>query len=325
MLIFSVIIPCFNIGEYINHTLQSVLSQDFDLSFEVILIDDCSTDDTLKHLQFFEEKYENVKIFLNDTNRGVSYTRNRGIKEANGDFVFFLDGDDCYEPSLFRSIYQVSEKRPDIDLFVFSFKKEFKGIYKSYSAPKYDLCTFKKEDFLQIYFRRLIYQCMCSFAVKRNTLIENSIFFSEDIYSGEDQEFQIKCYLNSKGIYYFSNDFFVYRFREESIMNSFFSDKRVTALEVYSRITSEISKKNLPDSIQQLFNSFSMFEFFSVLKSGLKSNNKDIVKRIINYDSILLKNMNFDVSMQFLVVYLLRMFYKIHPSIAFFILKYVVK
>jgi glycosyltransferase involved in cell wall biosynthesis len=324
MVIFSVIIPCFNVGKYINHTLQSVLSQDFDFSFEIILIDDGSTDDTLKHLHFFKEKYENVKVFVNDTNRGVSYTRNRGIKEANGDFVFFLDGDDCYEPSLFRSIYQVSEKNLDIDLFVFSFKKEFKESYKSYAVPEYDLCAFKKEDFLQIYFRRLIYQCMCSFAVKRNTLIENSILFSEDIYSGEDQEFQIKCYLNSKRIYYFSKDFFVYKFREESIMNSFFSYKRVTALEVYGRITTEISKKNLPDRMQQLFNSFSMFEFFSVLKYGLKSNNKDIVKGIINYDSILLKDISFDLSKQFLVVYFLRMLYKINPSIAFFVLKYAV-
>jgi hypothetical protein len=95
-------------------------------------------------------------------------------------------------------------------------------------------------------------------------------------------------------------------------------------LEVHDRITSEIFNKNLPDRIQRLFNLFSMFEFFSVLKYGLKSNSKNMVKGIVNYDFILLKDIDFDFSKQFLVVYFLRQLYKVSPSLAFFVLKFFV-
>ena len=244
MYFISVIIPCFNVELYIEETINSVLSQNIELPFEIILIDDSSTDSTIKILRSFESKYFNIKVIRNEINRGVSYSRNVGINLAEGEFILFLDGDDIYMPSLFKSIFDVYSENSKIDLFAFSFNKEMENSSQSFSNPKYDLHLFNQYDFLNLYLKRKLYQCMCSFAIKKDILIKNNILFSEDIFSGEDQEFQIKCYLNSNQIHYFSYDFFVYRFRKDSFMNSPFSIKRITSLEVYYRISGEISKKN---------------------------------------------------------------------------------
>ena len=320
MIHFSVVIPCFNVGKYVRDTIHSVLAQKFVYDFEIILINDGSSDDTLHVINEFSNVH-NIKIFNNTENKGVSYSRNRGISECKGNFVLFLDGDDYYEPDLFQELYNVVNNNSQIDLFTFSFKKKSKNSQKSYTNSKYNLCTFNKSEFLKIYFRRSLYQCMCSFAVKRDTLIKNSIFFSEDIYAGEDQEFQIKCYLNSNMIYYLSKDYFIYNYREESTMNKTFNIKRISSLKIYERVSIEISKTGLSDKLQKRFNTYSMLEFFSVLKNGLRSNNDNIIKHIIKYDTILSKDIAFDLSLQFFIVSTLRFFYRISPSIVFRILK----
>jgi hypothetical protein len=160
---------------------------------------------------------------------------------------------------------------------------------------------------------------MCSFAIKRDILIKNNILFSEDLFSGEDQEFQMKCYLNSDLIFYFSYDFFVYKYRKDSFMNSPFSIKRITSLEVYSRISKEISKKNISNEIQHLYNLFSAYEFLSVLKNAL--NNSNFLEKILFYDSILNKKIKFQFTPQFFVVYILKNIYKINHSLVFSFLK----
>lgn len=315
MYFISVIIPCFNVELYIEETINSVLSQNIESPFEIILIDDSSIDNTFNILKSYESKYFNIKVIKNEVNKGVSYSRNVGINFAEGEFVFFLDGDDVYKPLIFKSIFDVYLENSKIDLFAFSFNKEMENSIQTFSNPKYNLHLFNQYDFLNLYLKRKLYQCMCSFAIKRDILIKNNILFSEDLFSGEDQEFQMKCYLNSDLIFYFSYDFFVYKYRKDSFMNSPFSIKRITSLEVYSRISKEISKKNISNEIQHLYNLFSAYEFLSVLKNAL--NNSNFLEKILFYDSILNKKIKFQFTPQFFVVYILKNIYKISPSLVF--------
>lgn len=86
----SVIIPAFNQQQFINKTVQSVLEQSY-ANIEIIIVDDCSTDETYKLL---ESSYENIKILRHKVNQGLSATRNTGIKAAFGQYIMFLDSDD---------------------------------------------------------------------------------------------------------------------------------------------------------------------------------------------------------------------------------------
>lgn len=91
----SVIIPCFNSDEYIEQTIKSVLKQTYK-NYEIILIDDNSSDKTFKIIKRFNKKYKNIKIFKKIKNQGVAEARNLGIKNSRGRYIAFLDSDDLW-------------------------------------------------------------------------------------------------------------------------------------------------------------------------------------------------------------------------------------
>jgi teichuronic acid biosynthesis glycosyltransferase TuaG len=96
---FSVVIPCYNSSETISVTLQSCLDQEFS-NFEILLVDDCSEDNTGEICLEFSRKFNAVgicfKYFRLETNHGVSYARNFGWNNALGDYICFLDSDDVW-------------------------------------------------------------------------------------------------------------------------------------------------------------------------------------------------------------------------------------
>ena len=91
----SIIIPCHNSAKFIQATLDSVIAQDY-LSWELIIIDDRSTDNTLNIVAEFGAKYGNVEIIPLTENKGVSNARNVGMAKASGKYIAFLDSDDLW-------------------------------------------------------------------------------------------------------------------------------------------------------------------------------------------------------------------------------------
>lgn len=89
----SVIIPCYNVEKTLDRCLESVMNQTYPL-YEIICIDDCSTDGTLEKLQ----KYQGIKLIMHDQNKGLGITRQDGIAAATGDYIYFLDSDDYLHP-----------------------------------------------------------------------------------------------------------------------------------------------------------------------------------------------------------------------------------
>lgn len=116
MIKLSFIIPVYNAQKYLNRCLDSVLSQSFKL-FEVLCIDDCSSDDSYKILCEYQKKDKRVKVFKNATNKGVSYSRNVLIDKAEGEYIQFLDADDYLEIDGLEIFDSVYEKSVDIAFF----------------------------------------------------------------------------------------------------------------------------------------------------------------------------------------------------------------
>ena len=110
MVKISVIIPCYNAGNYIEKCLQALEKQSFQ-DFEVILVDDCSADHTADVIRAFAQR-SGLKIMLlqNDVNSGPALSRNRGIAASNGEFVCFCDSDDWYEPDYLQLLYRKSQE-----------------------------------------------------------------------------------------------------------------------------------------------------------------------------------------------------------------------
>ena len=93
----SVIMPAYNSAAFISESIQSVISQTYK-DWELLIIDDVSTDNTGQIIQQFAKKDNRIQYFENEKNLGTQHTRNKGIKAAQGDFIAFLDADDQWKP-----------------------------------------------------------------------------------------------------------------------------------------------------------------------------------------------------------------------------------
>ncbi|WP_407376033.1 glycosyltransferase family 2 protein [Methanobrevibacter sp.] len=113
----SVIIPVFNVEEYLHVCLNSLLNQSYE-DFEIICIDDASTDSSLEILEYFSNKDSRIKILKNGSNNGPGFSRNRGLEEAKGKYISFLDGDDWFSPNAFEVLIEKAE-RDNLDLLMF--------------------------------------------------------------------------------------------------------------------------------------------------------------------------------------------------------------
>lgn len=151
---FSVIIPIFNAEKYITNCLDSILKQDYD-NYEIILIDDGSTDNSLKICKEYEKKYSNIIIYHQE-NLGVSVARNKGICLSSGEYILFIDIDDEVSNNMFRR-YLHELKNDDVEMIICGYKELDidSNSDKLYSANEtWYGC---KNDFLNDKFEHLFY------------------------------------------------------------------------------------------------------------------------------------------------------------------------
>lgn len=92
----SIIMPSYNTAKYIGESIQSVINQTYEW-WELIIVDDCSTDDTDRVVANFQDG--RIRYYKNDKNRGAAISRNRALKEAKGQWIAFLDSDDLWVPN----------------------------------------------------------------------------------------------------------------------------------------------------------------------------------------------------------------------------------
>lgn len=109
--VFSVVIPAFNVDVYLHGTISSVLRQTFK-NFEIIVVNDGSTDDTYEIASKFSQTHDSVRV-ISQKNQGVSAARNLGLRSAVGQYVVFLDGDDWLEDDALEVFTRSFENAPD--------------------------------------------------------------------------------------------------------------------------------------------------------------------------------------------------------------------
>ena len=113
----SVIVPVFNAEDYLHVCLNSILKQTYQ-NFEIICIDDCSTDSSLEILEYFQIKDSRIKILKNDVNSGPGFSRNKGLNIAKGKYISFLDSDDWFSSDAFEILIEIAEKN-NTDILMF--------------------------------------------------------------------------------------------------------------------------------------------------------------------------------------------------------------
>lgn len=136
----SVIIPIYNTSSYLRQCLDSVLAQDFD-DYEVICVNDGSTDNSLEILREYQKKSSKIKI-IDQVNSGVATTRNTGVSNASGDFLAFLDSDDFIKENYLSKLYNTALKT-DSDVVICNFYR----YYEQFNLAKPVFYKFRKGQF----------------------------------------------------------------------------------------------------------------------------------------------------------------------------------
>ena len=113
---FSIIIPAYNAAKFIERALDSVRKQSYG-NYEVLVINDGSVDDTEQIIGQYKDKYPKFSInFFSQENKGAGGARNKGIYNANGDYIAFLDADDCWYPEKLEKVNNFLIVHPEIDV-----------------------------------------------------------------------------------------------------------------------------------------------------------------------------------------------------------------
>lgn len=139
----SVVIPVYNIENYIGKCLDSILAQTYQ-DYEVIIVDDGSCDGTGAVCDEYAAKDDRIRV-IHKENEGVSVARNTGIDVASGEYFLFFDGDDFMEPYTMEELYRTA-KEQEADTVIYGYHRYENGKVKETCYPRFDKTVYEKDD-----------------------------------------------------------------------------------------------------------------------------------------------------------------------------------
>ena len=221
----SVIIPVYNVENYVAECLESVCDQTL-RDIEIICINDAATDGSREVVRKFAESDPRIRLYDNEKNLGLASTRNRGLESARGEYIYFLDSDDMIEKTSLEELYSAAESdRLDAAVFAARFIYEDESLRPNFS---HNPAVFKGEypDVMsgrQLYKKWMaIWDWMPSqprYFYRRSFLKDNNIRFIDGMLH-EDETFAFEVLMNAERMRVIPKEYFIRRFRTSSIMSS---------------------------------------------------------------------------------------------------------
>lgn len=318
----SIIIPVYNVEPYINRCITSVLEQTYK-DIEIIVIDDCSPDksmDIVKALMSSHKDGEKLILKKHERNGGLSAARNTGIKEATGDYIYFLDSDDELPLDSISNLIKVAElTTPD---FVYG------GMLATGTKETFPVKITESvligDEILEKYLLHEWYVMGCNKLLNRNFIIDNNLYFIEGILH-EDITWSFNLALTAKKMGICNKETYIYHIRNNSISTTV-NERNVNDL-IFSLkyITTKIENIN-PLRCKWSFYKYLMSTKIHVLKYAINypyrkwRQNYLIVKRVmpnnIEVSNIIFKK---EATLKTKVIHIIT--YNMPPSFLFTLLK----
>lgn len=216
---FSIVIPLFNKEQYIAETLDSVIHQTFD-DYEVIIVNDSSTDRSLSIVKSFEIKDSRFNVYT-IPNGGVSNARNFGITHSHGEFVCFLDADDLWKPDYLKEANSLIEKYGKSNFLCFAyewFEDNPQNVVKHCSLEKYFKGDKQIDFFKYSVLSKASVALTSAVIIRRSRLMELDYCFPKEYSMGEDVDLWVRSAKES--IIYSNKALMLYRcFTPNGLMN----------------------------------------------------------------------------------------------------------
>lgn len=237
----SIVVPCYNVEKYVEQCLNSVISQDYK-NWECILINDGSIDKTLDLILGFEKHDSRFKV-LTQENAGLSATRNKGMDNAKGDFIFFLDSDDILRQDAIRVLVSAADNCDIITGVIVTANIKNDDIVKisQLQHPKEGNIVFKNENYEVL--TRTMESGLAPVAqnrlYRRNFLIENNLKFKIGVLH-EDELWFFETMLKARNVKFINSETYFYRTDNEDSITKKLGDRN---LESYIEILNEVYTK----------------------------------------------------------------------------------
>ncbi len=247
---FSIIVPIYNVEKYVNKCVDSILAQSYE-DFELILVDDGSTDGCPEICDLYQKSDTRVKV-IHKENGGLSSARNAGLDKATGEFVWFVDGDDCVNPKSLEILLKYTKYSCDII-------KIGNTHYEENEFPDFQKRSSRFSHFVGLADKKAVcklaeHACSTQLLtyVWRNIfrlsfLKENSLRFEENLCYAEDSAFDMKSFLLADGIYFADDILYGYCNRKNSISKNRSKDFDIDVLvnfTLYDKLRDEEYEKH---------------------------------------------------------------------------------
>ena len=262
---FSVIIPVYNVKDYLSECVNSVLNQTY-RHFEIIFIDDGSADGSSEICDEYAKKYTQVRVF-HQKNQGVAAARNLGIEHAYGEYIIFVDSDDWIDPKTLEHLEKRIDNRKQLDVIIFSYAKEYGD--NSYIKNVIEENHFNENELSKIVYRRLFgltnselkhpesleYMSTCWGKAYRKECLHNCKFQNiEQIGSFEDGLFNMDVLNENTTVEYINKPLYHYRYTKNSLSSKYRFNLQSQWNTLFSIIQQKINENALSNDYQEAFN-----------------------------------------------------------------------
>lgn len=221
----SVIVPIYNVESYLEQCLQSIVAQTY-TDLEIILVNDGSTDQSVKICENFVQRDSRVKV-IHQINGGVSSARNTGIKAATGEYITFVDSDDWLEKEMYQNMISANKMHNNAEVIMCDYINE-KEEEKEKITANIRGGFYKKQDIVKELYPTLlvtenlgrlpivsVWNCL----FKKELFLNDAVTFDVNLRYAEDYLFMATIMIHANSFYYLKNHY-DYHYRQYEISRS---------------------------------------------------------------------------------------------------------
>ena len=289
MIKYSFIVPVYNTEKYLDKCLDSLVKQTLK-DFEIIIVNDGSTDNSIQIINKYQEKYSNIKL-INQNNQGLSMARNNGVKKSEGEYLIFIDSDDYVELDLLK---QIDKDIEEADILRFQIYEEDEEYQKKAKVEELSFDIVDGKTAIKLITNYKYVEPAWCYVYKKEFYIKNKFSFKKSVYH---EDFGLIPYIIYKADKVKSINYAGYHYitRSGSIMNSYSYDKTIKKafdmLEQYKDLRSkvELKKENLDNYFLSYIANCAVVKA-KTLKGKEKKEYIQDLKQIKAYDDILVNS-----------------------------------
>jgi glycosyltransferase involved in cell wall biosynthesis len=281
----SIIVPVYNLENYIAATLESLLSIRFSSDYEIVVINDGSMDRSESVIRDYQQKHSQIVLYTIE-NQGVSNARNLGIARARGEYITFLDGDDTVEPDFFEKAVQELDGG-DYDFVQGNYTKidRNRKFHYQYTDKDKEICDNKY--MMELFFApdKKIHNTVWGKVFRAEAI--QGVVFDKTLAIAEDQKFVFDVLSISKKIKLLKDEGVNYYFRDSSAMHTMNEKKIADQLAVVAYYNEHVSYPEIKVFIQrhELYILLNLYVRYTKARNHLSDGIREEILKL-NFDSI---------------------------------------